>query len=59
VLLPPGTVIAKTYWLPRVTGDAESRRPIETQIAHNVARGEWNHYTYRWNEAATDADRED
>lgn len=56
VLLPPGSVIAKTYWLPRLAGDAESRRPVETQIAHNVARGEWNHYTYRWNEAATDAE---
>lgn len=56
VLFPPGTVIAKTYSLPRVAGDPDSHRPIETQIAHNVKRGEWNHYTYRWNEAATDAE---
>lgn len=56
VVFPPGSVLVKTYWVQTVAGDPSSRRPIETQLAHNLALGDWNFYTYRWNADATDAE---
>ena len=56
VVFPPGSVLVKTYWLQSVADDPASRRPIETQLAHNLALGDWNYYSYRWNEEATDAE---
>ncbi|XZE53210.1 PQQ-dependent sugar dehydrogenase [Planctomycetaceae bacterium SH139] len=55
VVLPAGTVLVKTYFLETVVGEVASRRPVETQLAHAVSLGEWNHYTYRWDEAGRDA----
>ena len=55
VLFPEGTVIAKTYSLP-TQQPGDSPRRIETQVAQAVARGQWNHYTYRWNAAGNEAD---
>ena len=56
VILPPGSVLAKTYRLPRVAGDPETRRPIETQIAHTHGLGDWEYLTFRWNDDASDAE---
>lgn len=56
VVFPPGSVLVKTYWLQTDADDPTSRRPIETQLAHNLALGDWNFYTYRWNADATDAE---
>jgi putative heme-binding domain-containing protein len=56
VVLPPGTVLVQTYFVETVAGDPASRRPVETQLAQCVGLGDWNHYTYRWNDDATDAD---
>lgn len=55
VVLPAGTVLVKTYFLETVAGGVASRRPVETQLAHAVSLGEWNHYTYRWDETGRDA----
>jgi len=55
VILPPGSVLAKTYFLEQMVGDPASRRPVETQVAHAVSLGDWNYYTYRWNADSTDA----
>ncbi len=55
VVLPAGTVLAKTYFIESVVGEIASQRPVETQLAHAVSLGEWNHYTYRWDEAGRDA----
>ena len=55
VMFPPESVLVKTYWLERVAGDPGSRRPVETQIAHNLALSDWNYYTYRWNDDGRDA----
>ncbi len=56
VVFPPGSVLVKTFWLQTVADDPTSRRPIETQLAHNLALGDWNYYTYRWNAEGTDAE---
>jgi putative heme-binding domain-containing protein len=56
VILPAGSVLVSTYYYDAVAGDAGSRRPIETQIAHNIALADWNYYTYRWRDDRSDAD---
>lgn len=55
VTFPPDSVLVKTYFLEPTAAEDRSRRPIETQIAHHIALGDWNHYTYRWDEGAHDA----
>jgi len=55
VILPPGSVFAKTYFLEQIVGDPASRRPVETQLAHAISLGDWNYYTYRWNTDSTEA----
>ncbi len=52
---PSNAVLAKTFSLEMVAGDPGSRRRLETQILHQDGEG-WQAYTYRWNEAQTDAD---
>jgi len=55
VFFPEGGVLAKTITLELERGKPSSRRHLETQILH--FDGEfWHGYTYRWNEAQTDAD---
>ncbi len=56
VVLPIGSVLAKTYHLALNPENSENGKPIETQIALKDNQGEWQYYTYRWNEAGTDAD---
>ena len=58
---PQDTVLAKTLFLETERGNPASRRRVETQILHlggNSWRGnsgEWNGYTYIWNDEQTDA----
>jgi putative heme-binding domain-containing protein len=49
-VFPEGTVLAKTY-----SFDSAHRRRIETQLLH-FDGVQWGAYSYRWNEAQTDAD---
>ena len=54
----PGTVLAKTLFVPRPDGSGKSGArgtPIETQLLHFNGES-WAAYAYRWNEQATDAD---
>lgn len=55
-LFPTGTVLVKTYWLATTAGDAETRRPIETQVAQSLGRADWSHYTFRWDDEGNDAE---
>jgi putative heme-binding domain-containing protein len=51
---PKDSVLVRTFSLPSGAGARQSRR-VETQLLHfNGLR--WNGYTYRWNDAETDAD---
>lgn len=52
---PLNSVLLKTLSLDMVQGDASTRRRIETQVLHFDGR-EWQGYTYRWNDAQTDAE---
>jgi len=52
---PAGAVLAKTYSLEMDRGNPATRRRIETQILHYDG-SLWGTYTYRWNDAQTDAD---
>ncbi|RMF38769.1 MAG: hypothetical protein D6753_15255 [Planctomycetota bacterium] len=55
VELPRGTVLAKTYALPHSDGSGSLRR-IETQVSFKDRAGQWQYYTYAWNDAETDAE---
>ncbi len=55
VAWPANAVLAKTLSLRLDTGDEKSAAKIETQVLHFDGES-WNAYSYRWNEAGTDAD---
>ncbi|MDB6116444.1 MAG: yliI 2 [Verrucomicrobiaceae bacterium] len=55
VIWPKDVVLAKTLTMQMAQGKAESVRKIETQVLHFDGLA-WNAYSYRWNEAGTDAD---
>ena len=50
---PEGTVFAKQLSIP--DHDGNPTKPIETQILQ-FQNGVWNPYSYRWNDAGTDAE---
>ncbi|MEX2216914.1 MAG: PQQ-dependent sugar dehydrogenase [Phycisphaeraceae bacterium] len=52
---PANTVLAKTYSLQLTRGRPDTAKPIETQLLHYSGQT-WFAYTYRWNEAGTDAE---
>ncbi len=52
---PVGTVAVKHFELALQDQDPSSRRRLETRVMVHEARG-WAGYTYRWNEAQTDAE---
>jgi putative heme-binding domain-containing protein len=55
VTLPVGAVLAKTFaFVPSDPTNPPQR--IETQVALKDEQSEWQFYTYRWNDAGTDAD---
>ncbi len=56
-VFPDNAVLAKTYALELERGNSATRRRIETQLLHYDAESQqWGAYSYRWNEAQTDAD---
>ena len=54
VTWPKDAVLAKTLSLETEPGNPSTARKIETQMLHFDGDG-WNAYTYRWNDAGTDA----
>ena len=52
---PSNTVLARTLTLEMESGNADSRRRVETQLLHWDGQG-WNPYTYRWRKEQDDAD---
>lgn len=56
ITLPKGTVLAKTYAIPSDYREPENLRRIETQVALKDAQGEWQYYSYRWNDEGSDAE---
>lgn len=53
---PKGAVLARTLTLGQLAPTpAEGAKPIETQLLHYDGAN-WNGYSYRWNEAGTDAE---
>ncbi len=54
-VFPSNTVFAKTYTLELERGQPGSRRRVETQVLHYDGIL-WGAYSYRWNDAQTDAE---
>ena len=52
---PQGTVLVKTFSLEMKPGDPATRKRIETRFLVLHDNGEWAGYSYRWNDAQTDA----
>ncbi len=52
---PLGTVIVKHFEIALTEGDSNSQRRLETRLLVNRNDGWWG-FTYRWNEAETEAD---
>jgi uncharacterized repeat protein (TIGR03806 family) len=55
VYFPRDGVLARTVSLELERGNPRSRRRLETQVLHYDGTA-WHGYTYRWNDAQTDAD---
>ena len=55
VFFPKNGILAKTFSLDFEAGNPATRRRIETQVMHYDGQ-EWRGYTYKWNEAQTDAE---
>lgn len=53
---PVGTVLVKHFEIELTVGDPNSRRRLETRVLLKDQAGNWSGYTYRWNQAQTDAD---
>ena len=56
VTMPIGSVLAKTYAIPIDYRQLEKLLRIETQVALKDTQGEWQYYTYRWNDQGSDAE---
>ncbi len=56
VTMPIGSALVKTYSMPIDCRKPEILRRIETQVALKDAQGEWQYYTYRWNDEGSDAE---
>lgn len=54
-VFPNDTVFTKTYSLEMERGNPATRRRVETQLLHYDGQ-QWAAYSYRWNDAQTDAD---
>ena len=52
---PKDAVLAKTVRMEMTPGDATTAKNIETQMLHFNGEA-WNSYSYRWNDAGTDAE---
>jgi putative heme-binding domain-containing protein len=54
-VFPEDAVLAKTYSLEMERGNPATSRRVETQIMHFDGQ-QWGAYSYRWNDAQTDAE---
>jgi hypothetical protein len=52
---PVDTIVIKQFDLETTPGDPATRRPIETRFWVNNATLGWSGFSYKWNEAGTDA----
>jgi hypothetical protein len=52
---PPGSILIKEFSLEARRGDPSSVRPVETRFLVVRASGDWDRYSYQWNQDATDA----
>ena len=52
---PNGSVLVKSFALEQTAGQPETRRWVETRLMVRQ-QNEWVGYSYRWNDAQTDAD---
>jgi hypothetical protein len=52
---PVGTIVVKQFDLETTPGNPATRRPIETRFLINDATAGWQGFSYRWNQAGTDA----
>lgn len=52
---PVGTILIKQFDLETTPGRPTTRRPIETRFWVNSAALGWRGFSYKWNEAGTDA----
>ncbi|MDP3069554.1 MAG: PQQ-dependent sugar dehydrogenase [Opitutaceae bacterium] len=56
-VFPDNAVLTKTYSLELERGNPATRRRVETQLLHYDGQlQQWGAYSYRWNEAQTDAE---
>ena len=51
---PEGTVLVKTFFLERKTGDASTSQRIETRLL-TLQKSQWHGYSYAWNDEQTEA----
>ncbi len=52
---PVGTLLIKQFDLETTPGNPTTRRPVETRFLVNDPTNGWSGFTYRWNNAGTDA----
>lgn len=52
---PPGSILIKEFAIEGRRGDPSSLRPVETRLLVVRAKGDWDRYSYQWNQAATEA----
>ena len=52
---PEGTVLVKSFSLEREQGNPKTLRRVETRLL-TLQEGDWHGYSFRWNDAQTDAD---
>ena len=52
---PNGTVIVKHFEMELTEGDPNTRRRLETRLLISDSSGTWMGFTYKWNDAQTDA----
>jgi putative heme-binding domain-containing protein len=55
IFFPKGAALVRTFSLEMERGKPSSRRRLETQVLHYDG-SEWHGYSYRWNDAQTDAE---
>ena len=53
---PVGTVIVKHFEMELTEGNPATRRRLETRLLLRDSAGDWLGFTYKWNNAQTDAD---
>jgi uncharacterized repeat protein (TIGR03806 family) len=53
---PNGTVIVKHFEMELTEGNPNTRRRLETRLLISDSSGNWMGFTYKWNDAQTDAD---